>query len=614
METQVVTAQQGKIPDATDTMTKQVNGGSVTAPRTYGRVRCAIYARYSSDNQRKSSIEDQIRNCREAADRKGWVVLDDFIFSDDEKTGTTLHGRTGFKKVMDLAKTQPKPFEYILVDDTSRFGRNKADAFRNVEILDFHKVHLYFVEDGLDSSESWFEQAFHNNAQRDQQFSKSLSHKVKRGRVGRFIAGYNPGGGCFGYKNVPEEDLTRKGGYGRPAVIGVKQVVDPEQEKIVLRIFQAYASGMSLGNIAAMLNAEGVPTSQGPRSRRVASWSKGAIKTILKNSRYIGDVKWGCTVQVRNPETGKFERRDIPESEWQQQHKPELRIISDELWAKVQQQFKRATRGLGVKRLGGMARTEASRRYLFSGLLKCGWCGANMTVTTTNPPRYGCSSNRNRRTCTNKATIPLALLERDFMASLSQKLQSGDLREELLETLLQNLRNGESKRLSEQNAVDEERGELEETRRTLTTQIQNLVTAVRECGGSRALLADLKEAEAKLDRISERLDSVSRPPTRDITEEQVRAFLNETADSFTDVLLGSPEAVKHELQKRISSIYLTPRVGETGPVYQVSGDVDLFSSPEHVLQSNQVDLIALQYTIRISFDVVPYRNRQKWAA
>lgn len=59
-------------------------------------------------------------------------------------------------RVMDAAKAKPKPFDYVLVDDTSRFGRNKADTFKNRDILRFYKVHLYFVEDGLDSSDLHF--------------------------------------------------------------------------------------------------------------------------------------------------------------------------------------------------------------------------------------------------------------------------------------------------------------------------------------------------------------------------------------------------------------------------------------------------------------------------
>ena len=39
-------------------------------------MRAVIYARYSSDNQREASIEDQIRICRAFIEREGWTYLD----------------------------------------------------------------------------------------------------------------------------------------------------------------------------------------------------------------------------------------------------------------------------------------------------------------------------------------------------------------------------------------------------------------------------------------------------------------------------------------------------------------------------------------------------------
>jgi hypothetical protein len=99
------------------------------------------------------------------------------------------------------------------VDDTSRFGRNKADCLKSLEILTFWEVHLYFVENGLESAQPWFESAFDDRTKADAQFSVSLGHKIRRGRRGRFLAGYNPGGTCYGYMNVPDEDPTRKGEY-----------------------------------------------------------------------------------------------------------------------------------------------------------------------------------------------------------------------------------------------------------------------------------------------------------------------------------------------------------------------------------------------------------------
>jgi DNA invertase Pin-like site-specific DNA recombinase len=178
-----------------------------------------------------------------------------------------MHGRSGLQTLIALAKAKPKPIDYIIVDDTSRFGRNKADSFKNLEILTFYDVHLYFVEDGLDSAEPWFDNAFHEKAKADAQYSVSLGHKVRRGRRGRFIAGYNPGGTCYGYKNVPDEDPTRKGEYGRPAVKGYFQVVHPERSAIVKRIFEMFASGISLRNITGILNPGRCPDFAGAQDQ-----------------------------------------------------------------------------------------------------------------------------------------------------------------------------------------------------------------------------------------------------------------------------------------------------------------------------------------------------------
>ena len=58
-------------------------------------MRAAIYARYSSDLQRPTSIEDQVRQCQRTADLKGWAPQD-YVRSDSEVSGATLHSRDGF--------------------------------------------------------------------------------------------------------------------------------------------------------------------------------------------------------------------------------------------------------------------------------------------------------------------------------------------------------------------------------------------------------------------------------------------------------------------------------------------------------------------------------------
>lgn len=64
--------------------------------------------------------------------------------------------------------------------------------------------------------------------------------------------------------------------------------------------------------------------------------------------------------------------------------------------------------------------------------------------------------------------------------------------------------------------------------------------------------------------------------------------------------------VKHELQKRMSVLTLTPEMREGQPVYRVTGDVALFSGADGVVQNNQVHPLALHYTIPVRI-ILPIR-------
>jgi site-specific DNA recombinase len=129
------------------------------------------------------------------------------------------------------------------------------------------------------------------------------SSSPHRGQEGRVLKGLNPGGKCYGYINVPIEDASRQGKYGRPAVAGVMLKIHPEQSQIVLRIFEMSAKGCGLAQISKTLNAEGVPAPQPPKTRSMRAWCPSAIRVILRNERYCGVQVWNRTQKTRNPET-----------------------------------------------------------------------------------------------------------------------------------------------------------------------------------------------------------------------------------------------------------------------------------------------------------------------
>ena len=83
-------------------------------------MRAAIYARYSSENQRPESIEDQIAACRRLAEQRTWTIIEDQIYADEAQSGAR-RDRQGLNAL--LTGAQASLFDVLLVDDLSRLAR-----------------------------------------------------------------------------------------------------------------------------------------------------------------------------------------------------------------------------------------------------------------------------------------------------------------------------------------------------------------------------------------------------------------------------------------------------------------------------------------------------------
>jgi len=113
-------------------------------------MRYAIYARYSSDLQRQTSIEDQIRKCREFGDAQGWVPVKDCIYTDEAISGGSTE-RPGLQRMLETALSSHRRFDVILVDDTSRMSRSLPDAVELFNKLTFAGIRVVAVAQGIDS-------------------------------------------------------------------------------------------------------------------------------------------------------------------------------------------------------------------------------------------------------------------------------------------------------------------------------------------------------------------------------------------------------------------------------------------------------------------------------
>jgi len=106
-------------------------------------MRVAIYARYSSDNQRDASIADQLRICREFAVRQGWTVVQEF--TDHAISGATLL-RPGFQALMRDALN--RRFDVVLAESLDRFSRDQEDTAGLFKRLTFAGVNIITLAEG----------------------------------------------------------------------------------------------------------------------------------------------------------------------------------------------------------------------------------------------------------------------------------------------------------------------------------------------------------------------------------------------------------------------------------------------------------------------------------
>jgi site-specific DNA recombinase len=220
------------------------------------RLRCTAYARCSTDRQNPLSTQDQLRQCADFAERQGWEFLEKYVYIDEAVTGAR-DDRPGLQRLLAAAFSSPRPFDCILVDDTSRLSRNLADALRLIERLKFAGIRVIAVSQGIDSQNQQADVLLTVHGLVDSLYIQEIAQKTRRGLEGKMLRGLHAGGRTYGYSSATSPD-------------GVRLEVNEAEATVVVRIFQMSADGHSLKTIAKALNAETVPAPR-PRKNRPAA-------------------------------------------------------------------------------------------------------------------------------------------------------------------------------------------------------------------------------------------------------------------------------------------------------------------------------------------------------
>ena len=362
--------------------------------------RVAIYARYSSQLQKPTSIDDQIRLCRAKVQDTGGTVVS--IRYDRETTGATID-RPGLKELLLDAKN--RRIDAIYTEALDRLSRDREDIQGIHKRLLYWDVSLFTLQEGEI-------QPMHVciAGLMSHQFLENLAAKTRRGQIGAIHNGRIPGGICYGYRNANQIDDN-----GQP-LRGLREI-DPHQASVIRRIYRLYADGTTARDIVALLNREGEP---GPRGRAWGHSTVNGHRTrrngILNNELYRGRIVYGRQRYIRDPDTGKRQARPVPPSEWVIKEVPELRIVDDTLWQRVQQ-----------RRQAGQDRrhsTAPKTPLPLTGILRCGVCGGSMSIL--NKRRYSCHAHREKGICDNPRGIHPRRIENQACSLLSEHIRRND--------------------------------------------------------------------------------------------------------------------------------------------------------------------------------------------
>ena len=154
-----------------------------------------IYARYSSDNQREESIEGQLRECREYAERNGMNVVATYI---DRALSAKTDDRPQFQQMIRDSNTHK--FEVVLVWKLDRFSRNRYDSANYKRKLAQNHVRVVSATEPISNTPEgiMLESLLEGMAE---YYSAELSEKVSRGHKENALkAKFNGGTIPLGYR------------------------------------------------------------------------------------------------------------------------------------------------------------------------------------------------------------------------------------------------------------------------------------------------------------------------------------------------------------------------------------------------------------------------------
>ena len=496
--------------------------------------RAAIYARFSSENQRDESIDAQLRLGREYAERNGYLVVKEYC--EYALTGKT-DDRKEFQAMLSDAKS--KMFDVVITDVVDRFSRDKVDSGMHKRFLRRKcNIRVEYASQRIDDSPEGrlLEGVLEDVAQFH---SGNLARETMKGLTENALKGWHTGGKpAFGFSLV-DIPGTKTPKHPMPSR---RLIVNESEAPVIRRIFETYEAGGTYGDIMAATHDDMIRLHGRPLG-------KNSIHDILRNEKYSGVVVYKRGTHKEHRHVRDDAIRVLV---------ADLAIVPREMWERSQTRMDKRKNDNGE-----CARGRAKEVYLLSGLIRCGKCESAMVGVSgygrdkIRHPYYVCGKKQRSHECDlktiRKDTVELMVIE-DMKADLFSAAGKTRLKEKFATHLAER-----------PNQVKAETAHAKRELAGLDTKINNIVMAVANGHSSPALLDQLSKFEQQREVLRSQLAGLELKEKNPATIGQVMDDIEAAEKKLNS---GDPKDAKQVIQTFVSKVIVDDENIRT--VYKIS--------------------------------------------
>ena len=479
------------------------------------QLRVAAYCRVSTkEEEQASSYEAQ---CEYYTDKimsnKEWTMAG--IFADEGITGTSTKKRTEFLRM--IRQCKQKKIDLILTKSIQRFARNTLDCINYTRILRQLGIGVLFEKENINSLPPDSEFMITMYGAMAQSESESISGNIRRGRQMHAKVGTLkiPCNRLYAYRK--DED-------------GKLQVI-PEQAEVVREIYKRYESGASLRNLKNWLKENQIKTVLGTEE-----WSVSAIKGILTNEKYCGDVllqKTFCTDVISKKivkNVGQMTQYYMPDH-----HEA---IVSREQYNAVKAEMARRSALRTPSKQAVTGRSCYTSKYALSDRLFCGKCGTLYRRKTRNIKgniyhEWRCISRLDygKKYCHESPTLREIPLQNAILAAINSAMSAKPV-------LLDCIKNAVSLELLPVQGQTMSLADIERRLAQLDEQFQSLLAEAIDAEDKEACNAQFAEILAEQTKLKKQKEEVlqsSKDTDRVCTRmKQAERAIENTAQTITE--------------------------------------------------------------------------------